>query len=153
MVKYRIMCNYFLFRVYSFFLKKDKEYFRVNMILFLIVCQYSLFFGICLLASLIIDLQFIPQFLAEHIESKTLIVVVVTLISTSLNYTFLIKKENEGFFDKLSKKYKNSKYNIPMWIIFVLPIMIILGSILIYGSIAGTLRFPLFESIIKSYSD
>lgn len=117
--------------------------------IFFIISQYSFFISAYLLGSLFVDLQFIPSVLAEYRENRTIIVVAVSLALALINYVFLRKKEESGFFEKLSEKHQNREFNIPMWIIFSIPIIVIFVSIFIYGSFTGTLRFPLFEKMLN----
>jgi len=55
------------------------------------------------------------------------------------------KKLNNDGFVKLEGKYKGKENLIPIWVIFITPVILIFGTPIVYGLINGTLRFPILD--------
>lgn len=142
--------EYIFFRLYECFSRKDKDSVIVNIAIFLLMIESSLFVLFVFWGGLIINMDFVHNFLGQHRENKLYTIIPISIILFIANYIPLKIKYKNGYFNALIAKYKKDKYELPMWVIFSIPVIIILVSIIGYGFVKGTVRFPLLESLFFS---
>ena len=61
---------------------------------------------------------------------------ILALINTSI---YKIKLKGESF-NRLKEKYHKERYAIPIWVIFITPIICVFIIPMIYGALNGTLK-------------
>ena len=135
------MVNYIVFRVYEFFSRKTLDQAMNKTISFISLLQISL------LVPMFIPFMKMSFFLENKLDgrSKYIFAIIVGLTLVFLNRIWIKKKLSGNRLKEIERKYKKEKYTLPIWMIFILPVLFVFGTPIIYGAINGTLSFPIFE--------
>jgi hypothetical protein len=135
--------EYLAFRVFEFFLKKDSKMAKTNTINFIALLVGSFLFTLFLILNGIFHFYSTPETPNPRMKYYIGIPFAVILITASSLY--LKEKLSDTGFDKLKARYSEKWKNIPIWLIFILPIILVFFTPILYGWINGTLSFPIFE--------
>lgn len=141
--------DYYIFRVYDFFKKRNDGFLRTHVVMFLVFLEMTSFTLINLIIETFFNFKLVKVYLNNNTEYKYLIICVIASIMCVLNYIYLIRKEKEGYFLKIEVKYKRNKYWIPNWIILSVPIIILIIAVAIPGVVNGTGHSPFLEQLLK----
>ena len=133
--------DYIIFRVYSYF--KSKENGRDKTIYFLALLACSLLFLLFFLANGLTNFLVTPE--DPDPRMKYYIGIPIAIVLFKLTQIAVSKKINNDGLAKLEEKYNGKENLIPIWIIFITPVILILGTPIVYGLINGTLKFPLLD--------
>ncbi len=133
--------NYIIFRVYSYFKSKENGRDKTTNFLAMLAGSllYLLFFIVNGLTKIYVNSDY------PNPRMKYYIGIPIAIILLKLSQIVISRKFNNNGFVKLEEKYKGRKNFMPIWVIFIAPILIIVGVPIIYGFINGTLRFPLLD--------
>ena len=135
--------NYIVFRVFEFFNNKQDDQAMQKSIYFIGLFQLTMLVPLFLFFRLFIE--FDPQVFGDDKRVKYYIGIPLGLILLYLNGRIYRKKFNVTGLEKFHQKFHQEKYKIPIWVIFMMPVIFIIICPILYGAISGTLRFPLFE--------
>ncbi len=137
------LINDIIFKTYLYFHKKDKSLAITRTLGFITLLEASL---IVPLFAIINGISSIYKTPAEpNSKIKYYIGIPLYLILTFLNNRLIKSKLKELNIPKLYDDYLVDGRIKYIWLIFILPIIFVFLTPIIYGSINGTLRFPAFE--------
>lgn len=143
------LLDYIFFRFYDYFKKKKQGFEMINTMIIIYITEISLLLFTYYFFSLFVELYFIKDFFQENRNNKVLITVVFTIAVSILNYIYFSPKREIDYYLMLEKKYLKEKYKLPICILFCFPIFISLISVIGYGLIKGTLKFPILDNLLN----
>ena len=135
--------EYVAFRVFEFFLKKDSKMAKTNTINFIVLLEGSFLFTLFLILNGIFHFFSTPD--TPNPRMKYYIGIPLAVILITASSLHLKEKLNDTGLDKLTARFSEKWKNIPIWLIFILPIIFVFVTPVLYGWINGTLSFPIFE--------
>lgn len=130
--------NYIAFRVFEFFDKKDNQVSLFRTISFLTLFQISFILPLFLIINLFYEINLNKIFSFEEFIYFLILPLgaILALINTSI---YKIKLKGESL-NRLKEKYHEERYAIPIWVIFITPIICVFFIPIIYGALNGTLK-------------
>ncbi len=135
--------DYLVFRVFEDLDNKKNEDAKDYSINFIVLTQATLVIPLSLFFRLFIE--FDPQILGNDKRIKYYIGIPLATVLYLINGTIYKRKLNGEGLENMRKRYHKEKYKIPIWVIYAIPLIVILVFPILYGLINGTLRFPLLE--------
>ena len=135
--------NYIVFRVFEFFNNKQDDQAMQKSIYFIVIFQATMLVPLFLFFRLFIE--FDPHIFGDDNRVKYYIGIPLAIALLYFNGRVYKKKLNGERLEEMRKSYQQEKYKIPIWVIFIIPVIFIIVCPILYGAISGTLRFPLFE--------
>ena len=132
-----------VFRVFEYFNNKQSHYAKDNSVNFIVIFQATMLVPLFLFFSLFIE--FDPHIFGDDDSVKYYIGIPLAIALLYYNGRVYKKKLNDERLEEMRKNYQKDKYKIPIWVIFIIPLIFIIVCPILYGVISGTLRFPLFE--------
>lgn len=135
--------DYIAFRVFEYYNNKQNLFAKDNTVNFIVILQGTMLVPLFLIIRLFIE--FDPQVFGNDHRVKYYIGIPLGLILLYFNGRIYKKKLNDIGLEKLHQKFYQKKYKLPIWTIFVMPVIFIFICPILYGAITGSLRFPLLE--------
>ena len=132
------MFNYIAYRVYEYFKGKDNELALTRTINFLALFQGTLIIPLFILINIIIDID--PQKFGENPRIKYFIGIPLAFILIMLNNQLFKRKLEGEKLKEMENKYHKKKYKLPIWMIFISPVLFVFICPMLYGLINGTIH-------------
>jgi hypothetical protein len=137
---------YIVYRVHEYFHKRNPIRSDQNTILFMSMFTGSLFLPV---------LFYLRSFVLYPENSnpssyglRRIFGLIAAIVLYFINNLLIRKKLQGEQLQILKGKYYRGKYIIPIWLIFIFPVILCFGPPIIYGLINGTLQSPLLDKLM-----
>lgn len=132
------MFSYIAYRAYEYFRDKEIELAVSRTINFLALFQGSLIVPLFIILNLIIDID--PQIFGDNSRMKYFIGIPLAVVLIVINNQLFKKKLEGKELRDMENKYHKKKYKLPIWVIFLSPVLFVFVCPIIYGFVNGTIH-------------
>ena len=136
---------YLVFRVHEYFHKRNPIRSDQNTIMFMSIFTGSLFLPVLFYIRSFVLYPENPN--SSIYGLRRIFGLIAAIVLYFINNLFIRKKLQGEQLQILKGKFYKEKYVIPIWLIFIFPVLLCFGPPIVYVLINGTLQSPLLDKI------